>query len=97
MGDSAILLAQKSFLRGPVTNNGFVNFMRDYAAQARGLDVPDAITVGKMWNRLTPSQRRNYRFMNVDCEDGNESSKESENGSDKASENEDEDMDDVDG
>ncbi|EDW63672.1 protamine-like protein 99C [Drosophila virilis] len=67
MSDNKILLAQKSLLRGPVTNNGFVNFMRSYAARSRALDIPDVVRGGKAWNRLSPAQRNKYR--NVDAND----------------------------
>lgn len=78
MGDSEILLAQKSFLKGPVTNNGFVNFMRDYTAGSRGLDVPDVIKGGKLWNRLPLSERKKYRFAEEDYDEDDDDAKDGE-------------------
>ncbi|KAM8715591.1 hypothetical protein ACLKA7_002612 [Drosophila subpalustris] len=60
MAAQNVFKPQKSMLRGPCANNGFLTFMAQYAVR-HGKKFATMFRGGKEWNRMTPAQKDKYR------------------------------------
>uniref|UniRef100_W8C5A7 Protamine n=1 Tax=Ceratitis capitata TaxID=7213 RepID=W8C5A7_CERCA len=49
---------------GPITSNGYLNFLREFRKKCCGLSAVETVRQGaKLWNRLSCKQKDKYRLM----------------------------------
>ena len=58
------MCSPKCMRPGPITSNGYLNFLREYRKKRCGLTAVQTVVCGaKEWNCLSCAQKKKYRLM----------------------------------